>query len=148
MTAEPSFPSYKKVLVAFDGSEGSARALRRGLFIARSSGCGVTALFVDEGVPQFAKGFGEAEELDSVREAKLAELRRQVEAEVQAHGGTATLVGQTGHPAQVVVGYAKENDCDLVVMGHTGQSGIWGTLMGSTTSRVADHAPCDVLVVR
>ena len=145
MTSEAS---YKKVLVAFDGSEGSHRALQRGLFIAKSGGSEVTALFVDEGVPQFAKGFGEVDELASVRAAKLDESAPAGGSGSTGAGGAATLVGENGHPAQTIVNYAKDNSCDLVVIGHTGQSGIWGTLMGSTTSRVADHAGCDVLVAR
>ena len=58
---------------------------------------------------------------------------------------TATAVG---HAAQSILQKAVERGYDLIVIGHTGHSGVWGTLLGSTTARVVDQAPCDVIVVR
>jgi nucleotide-binding universal stress UspA family protein len=146
---ESSSPhAYAKILVAFDGSSGAVAALRRALFIAKSGGAAVTALLVDESPPQYAKGFGRVDELEEIRETQMAEIRAQV-GDLAASQGVAVAVDSVeGHAAQSIVTYAKENGFDLIVIGHTGQSGIWGTLMGSTTSRVADQAQCDVLVAR
>lgn len=44
--------------------------------------------------------------------------------------------------------YALEVGADLLIIGHSGHSGIWGRLLGTTADKVVDHAPCSVLVVR
>ncbi len=53
-----------------------------------------------------------------------------------------------GHAAQALPHYAMEVGADLLVIGHSGHSAIWGRLLGTTADKVVDHAPCSVLVVR
>ena len=44
--------------------------------------------------------------------------------------------------------YAEEVNADLLVIGHSGRSGIWGRVLGTTADKIVDHAHCSVLVVR
>src|SRR5262249_60211206 len=53
-----------------------------------------------------------------------------------------------GHAAQALPHYAMEVGAELLVIGHSGHSGIWGRLLGTTADKVVEHAPCSVLVVR
>ena len=53
-----------------------------------------------------------------------------------------------GHPAKEIVKVAKENACDLIVMGTHGRTGIAHLLLGSVAEHVVRHAPCPVLTVR
>jgi len=53
-----------------------------------------------------------------------------------------------GHPAQELVRAAKEVGADLIVLGHSGHSAVWGPLLGAVTEKVSRHAPCSVLIVR
>jgi nucleotide-binding universal stress UspA family protein len=46
-----------------------------------------------------------------------------------------------GHAAKVLVKYAKENKCDLIVLGRSGHSRLWGRLLGHTADRVSEYAP-------
>ena len=57
---------------------------------------------------------------------------------------------RVGHPAQALVRYVKEAGVDLLVMGHTGHSKLWGTFLGTTADngKVVSHATCSVHVVR
>jgi nucleotide-binding universal stress UspA family protein len=43
---------------------------------------------------------------------------------------------------------AREGDCDIIVIGSRGLGGIKEFLLGSTSHRVADEAPCPVLIVK
>jgi nucleotide-binding universal stress UspA family protein len=36
----------------------------------------------------------------------------------------------------------------LVVVGHTGHSGVWGRFLGTTAEKVSRHAAGSVLIVR
>lgn len=139
---------YKKILAAFDGSPGSSKALRRALLMARESGSEVTSIFVDEHVARYAPAVGQVEEEPELRNALFADLREKTLAVAGEYGTEVTIENRVGHAAQSILQFAQEGAFDLIVIGHSGHSGVWGTLLGSTTDRVVDHATCDVLVVR
>ena len=44
--------------------------------------------------------------------------------------------------------HADEGGYDLIIVGHSGHSELWGRLLGDTADRIADHAHCSVLVVK
>lgn len=53
-----------------------------------------------------------------------------------------------GDPAEEILHYAKEQHCDLIVMGTHGREGLWRTIMGSVAEEVSRSANCPVLTVR
>jgi nucleotide-binding universal stress UspA family protein len=53
-----------------------------------------------------------------------------------------------GDPAKAILNAAKENHCDVVVMGSHGRTGLGRLLMGSVAEEVVRKAPCPVLVVK
>jgi len=53
-----------------------------------------------------------------------------------------------GYPPDVIVEYAQEIGADLIVVGSRGRGDLASLVLGSTSHRVVNHAPCDVLVVR
>ena len=53
----------------------------------------------------------------------------------------------SGSTASEIKSYAKEHDCDAIVIGSHGRHGL-GLLLGSTSSGVIHGCHCDVLVVR
>ena len=55
---------------------------------------------------------------------------------------------RTGDPANAIIDVAEEQGADLIVVGNKGMSGVARFLLGSVPSKVAHHAPCDVLIVR
>lgn len=139
---------YKKVMVPFDGSVGAAKALRKALSLASDLGAELTVFSVDEHLPRHAPGVGEVEESEQLREAYFDELRAKAHSLARKQGVAITFETEVGHAAQSILRYAQEHHVGLIVIGHSGRSGVWGTLLGSTTARVVDQALCDVLVVR
>lgn len=53
-----------------------------------------------------------------------------------------------GAPWDEIVRLATRRECDLIVMGTHGRSGLKHALIGSVAENVVRHAPCSVLVVR
>lgn len=51
-------------------------------------------------------------------------------------------------PADGIIGYAEEQDVDLVVVGTRGRRGLQRLLIGSVSEEVIRDAPCPVLTVR
>ena len=53
-----------------------------------------------------------------------------------------------GEPARAIIDEAVESKADLIVVGHRGRGAVASMLLGSTSTKVAEHAHCPVLVVR
>ncbi|HEX9016562.1 MAG TPA: universal stress protein [Chloroflexota bacterium] len=140
--------AYRKILVPLDGSQGSWRAFRRALLLAGEAVSEIAALSVEEHLPRYAATVGEVEQELEAGSEYFTRLHDQAKSLAAERGLGLTAETVVGHAARAIVDYARENDFDLIVIGHVGHSGIWGTLLGSTTDRVVDHAHCDVLVVR
>jgi nucleotide-binding universal stress UspA family protein len=139
---------FRKILAALDGSEGSWRAMRAAINLAREQRAELWALSVEDHLPRFAATVGEMEEEKDF--ANHAYQRLQQEARILA--GEAGVLLHTdivaGHAAQSIVEYAKQHGFDLIVVGHSGHSGVWANFLGTTTEKISRHAPCSVLIVR
>jgi nucleotide-binding universal stress UspA family protein len=53
-----------------------------------------------------------------------------------------------GEPAKAIIDEARDFEADLVVVGHRGLGAVKSMFLGSTSTAVLEHAPCQVLVVR
>ncbi len=82
-----------------------------------------------------------------MKEANLKLIDQSVQKLIEA-GFTAEPVYQLGNPAEEIMKAAVEHDADLIVMGAQGLGAVDRFLLGSVSTRVAQHATCAVLVVR
>lgn len=53
-----------------------------------------------------------------------------------------------GHISTQIIGFLKDNNIDLVVMGSYGFTGMGLVFFGSVAKRVSHRAPCSVMIVR
>lgn len=53
-----------------------------------------------------------------------------------------------GDPAEMIVRFASEKQCDQIVMGPRGAGGIQGLLLGSVSSKVMQLAKTPVLLIK
>jgi len=139
---------FQQMLIAYDGSAGADRALHTAFELARTVQADLRVLTVAEHVPQFAGTIDEVEEETAfVRHVAHEHLRRALQ---QAEDAGMSLHGEVraGHPIRTILDYANEGHFDLIVLGHSGQSGVWATLLGTTAERVSRSAHCAVLIVR
>ena len=58
---------FKRILVAYDGSEGARAALRMGIGLAKSPGTELYSISVEEHLPRYAATIGEVEDATSSR---------------------------------------------------------------------------------
>jgi len=54
---------------------------------------------------------------------------------------------EIGVPWRAVCDTAKSDQCDLIIVGSHGYSGI-DRLIGTTAAKIVNHAPCSVLIAR
>ena len=136
----------KRIVVGFDGSEHSRKALERaadlanGATVAVVSSADVARLLRDP-----AGGVSPVEPADAEERARaLAEARQYLE----SRGVEGVFIEGTGHPADVLVQEAEESGADMIVVGTRGLNAAKRLVLGSVSTTVVHQAPCDVLVVR
>lgn len=130
------------LVVGYDGSDGSRRALAR----VRELAIDYRALVIVAVVPDIrSAGMGvdlAGPHLDTER--LLEEAREQLDG---SEGAAIETRAAVGDPANVLTDIAREVDAQLVVVGRRGGDFVRRTLLGSVAQRVVQEAPCDVLVV-
>ncbi|MET1101081.1 MAG: universal stress protein [Pyrodictiaceae archaeon] len=142
---------YSCIVVGFDGSNASREAVRRALELAKKFSARLSIVTV---VPNPLVMLGEymmpirlnlapvVEDAKKRLEGLLRELR-----EISAYDNIGYDVIE-GDPAQALVDYARDNKCDLIVVGRRGLRKVERFLIGSVSSRVVSLAHgIDVLVV-
>jgi nucleotide-binding universal stress UspA family protein len=122
------------VLVAYDGSPASQRAVQAAVDFARE---GARIIGVTVRAPT-----------DDANEVASNQLVEMIAASTGSFGARLSTELRTGHPAQEILAAARSHQADLIVLGHGGRSGTWGRFLGTTAEKVSRHAACSVLIVR
>jgi nucleotide-binding universal stress UspA family protein len=131
------------IVVGYDGSPQARRALERAADLANGNPVTIVAA-----VPLISTSpQGPVVNLEPDRLAREQALR-EAGALLAERNAQSQLVEGFGDAADVIVREAKQQGADLVVVGSRGVHGAERVLLGSVSSKVVTHAPCDVLVVR
>jgi nucleotide-binding universal stress UspA family protein len=137
---------YKKILVAFDGSEGSRKALKRAIELAGCFEAELHMVSVEVDLPQYVATVGEFEEVKRQKDAYFGELIAEAVGLAKAQGVTLTPHILSGHAVDRVVDFCKEGGFDLLVTGFTGHSRIYERIWGGVSRNLARFSPCAVLI--
>ena len=145
------------ILVAYDGSEESARACEFACEMGNAMDSSITVVhavqpdvyeaasgevqsnFADEYRRQILRTIDEAEETGQDCLAEATEIAR-------AHDHEATAELLYGDPINEVLEYAGSEDVDMIVVGHRGRSA--GPMLGSVAKAIVERADVPVVVAR
>lgn len=136
------------ILIGYDGTEHSDRALERAKQYARALGAKLVVVTV---VYPLAPIAGAADVVAPVAiddaVAKAQADADDVIARARSLVDDAEFVTRLGDAVDAILDLAQEHDVDLIVVG-THEPGFFERLFkGSVSQAVARRAPCDVLVV-
>ena len=141
---------FLDILVAIDGSEHGAAALRTAAQLAREGHARLTVLTAVPAIPASARlsAAGVAAMGDAVQlMGEVGErIRKQVDALPDDISVTSIVVA--GHPAPVILERLRAGRYDLLVMGTRGLGRVGSALLGSVSQAVLHAASVPVLVVR
>jgi len=162
----------KKILYATDLSESAVHAFSYAVSLANMYGAGITILHVLAEFPgeEFIVNMINRDTWEEIKNRHYSEARDQLigkkrghvaikevleafseEAKADAKDQTfvtdETLI-KTGVPAEIIVQTAKEQNCDLIVMGTHGHGTFADVFVGSTAKWVIRQSPIPVLVIR
>ncbi|HOC30831.1 MAG TPA: universal stress protein [Armatimonadota bacterium] len=138
----------RKLLVAYDGSEGANRALRTGLELAKAMGVDLHAVTIEEELPRYAATLDEIDAVKQQADSFYGQICREAEAIARGEGVTLHTNVIAGHEVASLVEYTKAHGFDVLLVGYHGRSAVTERLFGSTTASLVLHAPCSVLVVK
>jgi nucleotide-binding universal stress UspA family protein len=137
---------FRKLLVAFDGSDPARKAFDVALDMAQKYPSEIHVLAVAR-PPEFA------EEVET--KAVVENAREHLERQFGALKSSAMHAGvnphfriKAGHPAEQIVRDAEEHGIELILLGHRGHGVFERWLLGSVSRTVIAYAHCAVMIVR
>lgn len=141
--------TYKKILVAVDGSREADRAFKKALEIPKRNDSQIVLAHVidtrnfpaieayDLTIRDWTESFA-GELMDSYKAIAAAAGIDDMKIEI-ALGNPKTKIGKD---------LPTKHETDLIICGATGLNAIERLMLGSVSDYVTRHAPCDVLVIR
>ena len=141
---------YSKILVGIDGSDSSRRALEHALFLEEKCGSSVTAVHIVSVPPSiYGDSPNAALKLLERLERNGHEILRGAKELAEARNLVITTVMiERADPADELLKLGDRGKYDLIVLGSRGLNSIKKFLLGSTASKVSEHAKCPVLTVK
>ncbi len=162
----------KKILYATDLSESAVHAFSYAVSLANMYGAGITILHVLAEFPgeDFITNMINSETWEEIKNRHYSEARDQLIGkkrdyraikEVLEAFSEEALTGNSeqnfvtdevlikhGTPAEVITETAREQNCDLIVVGTHGHGTLADVFVGSTAKWVIKHSEIPVLVIR
>jgi nucleotide-binding universal stress UspA family protein len=155
----------RSIVVGTDGSEPAEEAVRQATDLASREGARLhlvtayhappilrerTTIWTNDpkGVIDTGRtGGGAHTETVDLREVAESVLKRAAR-DALSKGVEVETHAREGQPAEVIIDVANQEQADLIVVGSRGLTGIQRYLLGSVSSKVSEHAPCSVMIVR
>ncbi len=140
---------FGKLLVAFDGSPDSYKAVDFALEIVRQCRAESRELhFLSVVHPPEQAELVEVEAVIDTARTKYQTMFNDLHQKARDLDVLVFTEVAVGHPAFQIARYAGEHGCDLVVVGRRGKSKIEEWILGSVSKRVAAYAPCTVVIAK
>jgi len=142
--------AYTNLLVAYDGSEQSIRALKTGIEMARSWNATLEVVHVFD-IPMLI--VGEAMIPPPVENSvAIAQEADNLAAEAQSILSAADMQAEVtvlqGDPGRRIIETAKEKQTDLIIIGSRGLSGLREMFLGSVSSYIVKHSEVAVHILK
>jgi nucleotide-binding universal stress UspA family protein len=137
---------FQRILVGYDGSEQSEKAVDAAITIARCLDAYVLAMAVAR-PPEPPTSVELEAALDNAHEHFEAGLKKVVE-RGKEQGVTIETAFAVGHPGEQLIHRAEEEHFDLIIVGRRGTSLFQKMILGSVSERVLRYAHCPVMVVK
>lgn len=142
---------YSNILVAYDGSEISNLALDKAVEIAKLDPANRLHVLHVYRFPDIIIGEAYISVTPNMNEAIFEEangVADQAKKKIEHLPNLTTVDVTEGQPAPNIIKYAEQNQCDLIVIGNRGHSGIRELVLGSVSHNVVQHAHIPVLVIK
>lgn len=144
--------TYRTLIVGTDGSATAESAVRQAATLAAMDGARLVVVTAFQPAEEpLANPDRLPEDIrwmltDTAQAEGLAAKGRELAREIGAK--EVVVRAEEADPATAILDAAEEFAADVIVVGSKGLGSPAHFLLGSVASRVAHHAPCDVLIVQ
>ena len=138
-----------KILVPVDGSDNSLRALDYAIFLAKSTGAGVTAMHVIESPPTiYIESQKLLDDIMAKYRTESGKILDKCKQNAEKSGVKIETVIAEGDAASNITGYTEKEAFDLIVIGSRGLGKFKEMVLGSVSNKVLHHSKASVLIVK
>jgi nucleotide-binding universal stress UspA family protein len=145
---------HRKILVPYDGSPFSKRALREALDFAKAYGSTIylaTVVDISNVVPPgliLSGHFRTFEQVKKSIKSSTESALKSIKEECKENGIEAEKYILEGPTVKELLNLIKRNDIDLVVIGSQGRSGLSKIMaLGSVSRKISESATCPVMII-
>lgn len=133
-----------RILVGFDGSEGSKQALNRSISLIDENG----ELLLLAVIPSPSDKTFVDNEMYKIMKKKAKNMIDEIIHDIGHQGFSITGIIEEGDPSVRIIDTSNRLNVDLIVLGSKGTSKIGRYLIGSVANKVVQYAHKPVMVVR
>ncbi|MCX7780821.1 MAG: universal stress protein [Negativicutes bacterium] len=138
--------NIKKIVVAYDGSTQSKKALDWAIAMG-SADTEIIAVTVVR-PPEFSPMVSEVDEFYADAERFYQPMLEKVRIYGKSNNKEIKTLILHGHPAESIVHFAYEQKADLIITGTRGLGGFKSLVIGSVAQKVVSYSKIPVLVVK
>ncbi len=135
----------KRIMLGYDDTDPSKRALERAAQLAKAFGSELTVISVTPVVAGGPRSGGPIDSTDSLE--KHSEELAHARSYLEEQGIAALYQPAVGDVSDTIVELAQERGADLIIVGTREPNALERLLRQSTSDIVAHHAHTDVLIV-
>ncbi len=137
---------FCKILVCCDGSKHSDKAIKISCDVAKKYDSDLTIMYVVDKTVR-SDVFAGSEYTKILRKyAQDTILRAQRLAKSQ--GIEPNVIIKEGNVSEQIIQYSKKSRTDLIVVGSKGLGAVLRFMLGSVSTKIANHSLCSVLIVK
>ena len=137
---------FNRIILAVDGSDGSKRAVKKALHLAKKTGVDVTAIHVMEPyLPLSDLNYSYPDILEITKKFGK-DILDKVKKQGSEHGVNVKTKLVEGIPDDQIIKEAKKDD--LIIMGCKGRTALSRILVGSVCEKVLHHSKSPVMMIR
>jgi nucleotide-binding universal stress UspA family protein len=138
---------HRKILLATDLSARSDRAMDRASMLARRHGAELFVVHVLEPTPEMLDAQTVRFSPLAARDRLIEIVRRDLSSDLGDAGGRVTMRIEEGNPAEVILGIANEQSCDVIVTGVARNETLGRFTLGKTVNRLLRASDIPLLIV-
>jgi nucleotide-binding universal stress UspA family protein len=144
---------FKRILVAYDGSPESGRALIVGIQLAKSLKADLSTVYVYEKLPAYAAGYvdigvtGATVVLPQQVSQYYRELQVNAQEAARRRGIALTTEFVEGDEVKAIVECVERTQSELLVLGIPRRYGLFSRLLNHTTHDLSQHVATSILEV-
>jgi|SRR5690625_143783 len=145
-------PIFKKIMVAYDGSPHSKKALTKAAELMNRDSDAEMHIVSVTPPPSMdlysMYGLGLSQKVMDEYNELAQKTMTEAEEFMAEHKDSCQFVRLQGNASQTIIEYADKQKFDLIILGSRGLGAFKGMLLGSVSHHVVTHADSHVLVIK